>query len=311
MQNFTNILNCANNSLIGVGTLGQFSGGTQIGSGANQGLYGDGTNIGVRAFNSAASDIYFQTFGGLATNMIIKNNGNVGIGLTNPTNGRLEVSGNIAGSGYATRSGTTGSFGGNVFNIFWTGTNAALWIDNVNAGNIQVSSDGRIKKDIEKLPGAGALAAVNALNPVTFDWIDPANGIAKQYGFIAQQVREVLPDLVNNTGIVSAATPDGLLHLDYNGLFAPIVGAIQELDARTRDMVGRHAGAHAFGPFEPPQDDGVSIPAVTSVVQRQQAQIDELAAALRTLQAANEQLQNELDKLHDEAGAGKMQHAAR
>src|SRR5262249_32743223 len=64
--------------------VGQFSGNTQVGSGVAQGFYGDGSNLAVRAYNSASSDIYFQTYGGAHSNMIIKNNGNVGIGTNSP-----------------------------------------------------------------------------------------------------------------------------------------------------------------------------------------------------------------------------------
>jgi hypothetical protein len=68
-----------------------------------------------------------------------------------------------------------------------------------------------------------------ALNPVTFNWKDTTAGTTTQYGFIAQEVRNILPNLVSNTGLISSSTPDGLLRFDYNGLFAPIVKAVQEI----------------------------------------------------------------------------------
>lgn len=56
-----------------------------------------------------------------------------------------------------------------------------------------------------------------------------------QYGFIAQEVREVLPDLVRNTGMISTSTPDGALTIEHTGLVAPLVKAVQELDAKVDD----------------------------------------------------------------------------
>ena len=39
------------------------------------------------------------------------------------------------------------------------------------------------------LDASSSLAEINALNPVTFNWIDPAKSSVPQFGFIAQQVR--------------------------------------------------------------------------------------------------------------------------
>ncbi len=75
-----------------VNGVGQFSGATLIGSGILQGFYGDGSNLALRAYNSVSSDICFQTYGGATTNMIIKNNGNVGIGTLPNSSALLDVS---------------------------------------------------------------------------------------------------------------------------------------------------------------------------------------------------------------------------
>ena len=90
----TEVMCLARGGLLGIGTttpsfpldvngIGQFQYGTQIGA-VGSGFYGDGTIVGVRAFNSASSDILFQTYRGNATLMTIKNGGNVGIGQSAP-----------------------------------------------------------------------------------------------------------------------------------------------------------------------------------------------------------------------------------
>jgi len=79
------------------------------------------------------------------------------------------------------------------------------------------------------------------LNPVTFNWIDPAKSSVPQYGFIAQQVQSVFPNLVSTTS-PTALTPDGTLSLNYIDLISPIVAAIQQLDEEITSLASTIAG---------------------------------------------------------------------
>jgi hypothetical protein len=56
----------------------------------------------------------------------------------------------------------------------------------------------------------------------------PAQGTT--LGFIAQQVQKLFPELVSTTS-PTILTPDGTLTLNYVGLIAPIVKAIQALSS--------------------------------------------------------------------------------
>jgi hypothetical protein len=78
-------------------------------------------------------------------------------------------------------------------------------------------------------------------NPVTFNWIDPAKSSVPQFGFIAQQVQSVFPNLVSTTS-PTALTPDGTLSLNYIDLISPIVAAIQELDKEITSLATTVAG---------------------------------------------------------------------
>jgi hypothetical protein len=80
---------------------------------------------------------------------------------------------------------------------------------------------------------------------VSFFWKNPNSGHGKQLGFIAQEVEAVLPSLTHNTGLMTPDTPDGMWHLDYNGLFAPIVISIQELAALTFEAQAKLAALKA------------------------------------------------------------------
>lgn len=55
-------------------------------------------------------------------------------------------------------------------------------------------SDYTLKKNIIDLPPA--LEKILALRPVSWNWKDRASGAEQQYGFIAQEIEEVMPDLV-------------------------------------------------------------------------------------------------------------------
>ena len=115
-------------------------------------------------------------------------------------------------------------------------------LDNGNAtlaGNLIQNSDQRLKTNVQTIDATSSLASIRALNPVDFNWVNPDQGSQLQYGFIAQQIQSIFPNLVSTTSPTSL-TPDGTLSLNYVDLIAPIVAALQEL--RQRDH-----GTHSNG----------------------------------------------------------------
>jgi hypothetical protein len=94
------------------------------------------------------------------------------------------------------------------------------WLSVHTLGGVVTTSDARYKENVQALPYG--LDEVNALRPVTFNWThSPDDGL--HYGLIAQEVREVLPDIV--TG---GDSPSGTLGLNYGELVPVLVEAIQE-----------------------------------------------------------------------------------
>jgi hypothetical protein len=157
--------------------------------------------------------------------------GNVGIGTNNPYS-RLQITGPDTAS--TSVFAVVNSASTTEFTVYDTG-NATL------AGSLVQNSDERLKTDIQDLDGSSSLAEINALNPVTFNWIDPSKNSVPQFGFIAQQVQSVFPNLVSTTS-PTALTPDGTLSLDYIDLISPIVAAIQELDKEITLLASTVAG---------------------------------------------------------------------
>ena len=62
--------------------------------------------------------------------------------------------------------------------------------------SIVASSDARIKKNIQDINDDGALDKILSIQPKTYNYIDPIRGEDTVYGFIAQQIREVIPEAV-------------------------------------------------------------------------------------------------------------------
>jgi len=141
--------------------------------------------------------------------------------------GLLTVNGTIASKGYQCHSGVGGSYGGNSFNIYWTGSVPQLWIDATNIGNIQVSSDYRIKKNIETQTASG-IDRVMRLRPVTYEIADygdlfRADGIVRD-GFIAHEVQEVIP-----SGAEGQKDEEGRIqNLRTDAILSVAIKAIQE-----------------------------------------------------------------------------------
>ena len=106
------------------------------------------------------------------------------------------------------------------------------------AGNLTVSgdmiafgspSDKFYKENIQ--PITNALGKVNKLKGVTFDWKESNTllNVKKDIGFIAQDVQEVLPNLVREN-------EDGKLSLRDKGIVPILVEAIKELEARIKEL---------------------------------------------------------------------------
>ncbi len=123
-----------------------------------------------------------QNITGTPSYVYLHENGNVGIGTTNPGTYKCYVN----GTGY-------------LADTAWT-----------------YSSDERLKENVSRIPSG--LDVIGELAPVIFDYI---NGEKQQAGFIAQEVRDVLPDIVTEG-------PDGMLGMKTNSIIPYLVKAIQD-----------------------------------------------------------------------------------
>jgi hypothetical protein len=196
----------------------------------------------------------------------ITKEGNVGIGIANPTN-TINVFNSNASTLYQTTG--TGTGAGNGFYVGHTGNVSYLYNYNnfpivlgtfsqtrmtiANSGTVTINnlagindvgadangklqaatSDMNLKNTIENSPFG--LNEILLLNPVTFLYNDTDRKIdsdVKEVGFIAQDVFDIIPNAVSSTGT-------GDLQLDYRAITATLTKAIQEQQALIKALEQR------------------------------------------------------------------------
>lgn len=130
---------------------------------------------------------------------------------------------------------------------------AGYFVGNVYvSGTVTQSSDSRLKKNITGLNGA--LSIVSQLKPKTYDYVvdeDLSLPTEKQYGFLAQDLEKVLPELVKDVETLSAPTlkeggEEGemtdpevtgtIKSVNYTALIPILVQAIQEQQAEIDEL---------------------------------------------------------------------------
>ena len=108
------------------------------------------------------------------------------------------------------------------------------------SGDLNDTSDEKLKKNIASIAD-GAIAIIKQLRPVTFDWIDE-NRNNNVSGFIAQEVKTILPNLVYGTEYDSTLVDEtkgskgGIKSEGYSvntvGITAHLTKALQEAIAK-------------------------------------------------------------------------------
>jgi hypothetical protein len=178
-------------------------------------MLGGGTNTGSELKLAATGNSHFSiynkgtntlTFALTSTNistniagsalMTLSSAGYLGLGTTSPTfplDVQSTISSTVSNYGYLNSSGTAAFFSGTqtpAISIRSTGR--------ILASEFNAISDKRVKTNIQAQASDSMLAEANKLRVVHYNYIDKlTKGSKTKTGFIAQEVKEVMPDAVN------------------------------------------------------------------------------------------------------------------
>ena len=88
--------------------------------------------------------------------------------------------------------------------------------------------DARLKTNVKRI--TDALAKVEKINGVTFNWLNPtADQNRTEAGVIAQEIQEVLPEVVTTR-------EDGMLAVRYERIIALLIESIKELKQEVEQL---------------------------------------------------------------------------
>jgi hypothetical protein len=179
----------------------------------------------IRTVNSTQNpDVIYNRF-------CVAPGGNVGIGTNNPIHqlymtgnaymqGGLNVRGSWDVINYSDAEADYLTNGGQV-QANPPSYNFSLHVANaIQAQALVVTSDQRIKDNIEEIKDDLALQQLRQLRPSTYTYKDTyVRGSKPVIGFIAQEVREVLPHAVTNkTGVIPNILKPGIAHVMENNI---------------------------------------------------------------------------------------------
>lgn len=101
------------------------------------------------------------------------------------------------------------------------------------SGNITANSDIRLKTNVETIKNP--IQLVKRLRGVTFDWIESGE---HSYGLIAQEVEEVIPELVlqNITGTADGDEKTPIKSVDYSKLVSVLIEAVKEQQSEIDEL---------------------------------------------------------------------------
>ena len=212
-----------------------------------------------RGYSGTISNIDYYLMTNNTARLLINSSGNVGIGTTNILS-KLNVA-NSYYAGVATKANSAAFFENQGVGVYIGGSEysygyiQAEQVDNTslknlvlqpNGGSVNIAnlgtglvysnggtltstnpSDERLKNNITDLQYG--LIEILQLRPVSYNWKNDRINQGKQFGFIAQEVQQIMPDLISEFTTTENNEEVIRLGLDKEAIFVAMVNAIKEL----------------------------------------------------------------------------------
>lgn len=209
-----------------VGTIGWTSTGSPAGQATDVTLYRESAGmLGITGSTTISDNLGVGTVTPSAGLHILKTTEQLRLGYD--ASNYLSITTDATGSTTLALTGTSPEFTfSNNLNVTGTLKSSTLLGGATNlttdvSGNIiRDPSDIKLKKNIETL--SGSLEKVLKLRGVSYEWKDPSRfGVQTEIGFIAQEVEDIVPEVVRSGGEYKS--------INTRNLIAVVVGAIQEM----------------------------------------------------------------------------------
>jgi hypothetical protein len=210
---------------------------------------GNGQNNVIQAF---AGNIWYVTGVESAPQFIMGADGSFKMGpaafsgsptITLFANGSANFASQISVNGINGRQGGGGTLSSNYYNFYWTGSSMQMWVDTVNLGDVNYTSDYRAKRNVTPLAD-NAIDRVKQLKPVSFQWKDyevirESDQVLE--GFIAHEVQEVIPSGASG----EKDKEHQLQSLRLDGIVSVLTKALQESITRIEALESANAALEA------------------------------------------------------------------
>lgn len=214
------------------------------GYGANMGMLTSSGDFYMGNFNGNQSAADFGSISGYKQRITIKQNGNVGIGVSNPVSQlQIQSAGSFASQNPGLRLSYDDGYYSSSWNIFpyqsnygaLTGSLQFAYQSSAKSyisaydGSYNVVSDVRLKKNITYYGNNNeVLDKIDLLQPAHYLMKDEAETNKYHIGFISQEVDKVFPEVVNES--------NGIKMMNYSALIPIAFEGIKELKAQVEKL---------------------------------------------------------------------------